>query len=64
MLYLKDLDREPSKFSNLVTTTRDNSTWSVDGTGVKPPRVVVGSNTFKATVYDLSTGTKTTINAH
>jgi WD40 repeat protein len=64
MLYLKDLDREPSKFSNINPTTDDNSTWSVDGAQVNPPRVAVGSNTFKVTVYDLSSGEKSTINAH
>jgi hypothetical protein len=58
MLYLKDLDRDPSKFSNLLPSVSDNSTWSVDGASVNPPRVAVGSNTFKVTVYDLSTGGK------
>lgn len=64
MLYLNDLERQPSKFSNLVKTTQDNSTWSVDGAQVNPPRVAVGSNTHKVTVYDLSSSEKHTINAH
>lgn len=58
MLYLKNLEREPSKHSNFLSTSSDNSTWSVDGASVNPPRVAVGSNTFKVTVYDLSTGEK------
>jgi hypothetical protein len=54
MLYLKDLDRSPSKYSNINPNTNDNSCWSVDGSHFNPPRVAVGSNTFKVTVYDLS----------
>jgi WD40 repeat protein len=64
MLYLKDLERAPFKYSNLVTTGNDNSTWSVDGASHNPPRVAVGSNSFKVTVYDLTSGSKYTINAH
>jgi WD40 repeat protein len=63
MLYLRDLNREPSKYSN-ITPQPDNSTWSVDGAAVAPPRVAVGSNTHNVTVYDLSTGGKTTVSAH
>jgi WD40 repeat protein len=36
----------------------------VDGSQEAPPRVAVGSNTFKVTVYNLSTGGKKTVNAH
>ena len=64
MFYLKDLEREPFKHSNLIATTQDNSTWSVDGAKVNPPRVAVGSNTHKVTVYNLQTGNKSSINAH
>ncbi len=64
MFYLKDLEREPFKYSNILNSTNDNSTWSVDGASTKPPRVAVGSNTHKVTVYDLSSGIKSTINAH
>jgi WD40 repeat protein len=42
----------------------DNSTWSVDGASINPPRVAVGSNTHKVTVYNLQSGKKSTINAH
>ena len=64
MFYLKDIEREPFKYSNIDQTTNDNSTWSVDGSGINPPRVAVGSNTHKVTVYDLSSGQKQTIKAH
>lgn len=53
MFYLKDLERDPFKYCNLISTTDDNSTWSVDGSRMNPPRVAVGSNTHKVTVYDL-----------
>ena len=56
MFYLKDLDRDPFKYSNIINTTNDNSTWSVDGSTTNPPRVAVGSNTHKVTVYDLAKG--------
>ncbi len=64
MLYLKDLERDPFKYSNIITSTGDNSTWSVDGSLQNPPRIAVGSNTHKVTVYNLQTGNKHTINAH
>lgn len=53
MLYLKDVEKDPFKFSNIIESIDDNSTWSVDGASVNPPRVCVGSNTHKVTVYDL-----------
>jgi len=58
MLYLKDLDREPFKYSNIFPAINDNSTWSLDGSRANPPRVAVGSNTHKVTVYDLQSGLK------
>ena len=64
MKFLRDLEKEPIKFSNISPAHQDNSTWSVDGARVNPPRVAVGSNTYKVTVYDLQSGGKSTINAH
>jgi WD40 repeat protein len=64
MVYLKDLEKDPFKYSNILTTTQDNSTWSVDGSQVDPPRVAVGSNTHRVTVYNLESGEKSTIAAH
>ena len=64
MFYLQDIERDPFKHSNIDPSTNDNSTWSVDGASVNPPRVAVGSNTHKVTVYNLQTGNKSTINAH
>ena len=64
MFYLKDIDRDPFKYSNIDTSTDDNSTWSVDGSSMNPPRAAVGSNTHKVTVYNLQSGKKSTINAH
>ena len=64
MFYLKDLDRDPFKYNNINPATNDNSTWSVDGSRMNPPRVAVGSNTHQVTVYDLASGVKQTIKAH
>lgn len=64
MLYLKDLEKDPFKFANIIQSLDDNSTWSVDGAKVNPPRVCVGSNTHKVTVYNLQEGNKSMINAH
>lgn len=64
MFFLTDLEKDPIKFSNISSSSEDNSTWSVDGSRQNPPRIAVGSNTQKVTVYDLSTGLKETINAH
>ena len=36
----------------------------MDGARVNPPRIAVGSNTHKVTVYDLTTNSMQTINAH
>jgi len=44
MFYLDDLNRDPIKFTNKAPSAPDNSTWSCDGTGMQPPKVVVGSN--------------------
>lgn len=64
MVYLHDLYKDPFKYSNIIDPRADNSTWSVDGSAANPPRIAVGSNTHKVTVYDLQSGGKTTINAH
>jgi hypothetical protein len=53
MLYLEDLDKDPIKFSNIYPHTNDNSTWSVTGSLVNPPRVAVGSNSHNVTVFNL-----------
>lgn len=55
MFYLDDLDRDPIKFTNKAPYVTDNSTWSCDGTGSQPPRVVVGSNAHTISVIDLTT---------
>jgi hypothetical protein len=53
MLYLEDLFKDPIKFHNHYPECPDNTTWSVTGTGVSPPRVAVGSNAHKVTVFNL-----------
>jgi WD40 repeat protein len=58
------LDRECIKFKNVYPEKRDNSTWSLCGSVTNPPRVVVGSNAHKVTVFNLQTGKKSTIDAH
>ena len=55
MFFLDNLDREPIRFSNISPNASDNSTWSCDGTGTNPPRVVVGSNAHTISIIDLST---------
>lgn len=66
MFYLKDLDKDPIKFSNIDPIKQDNSTWSVDGAPVNPPRVAVGGNTANVSVYNLqqSGAEPHTIKAH
>ena len=64
MLYLDDLFKDPIKFHNLYNHTNDNSTWSLSGSKVNPPRVVVGSNAHTVTVMNLQNSTKSCINAH
>lgn len=64
MLFLEDLFKDPIKFHNYYASSDDNTTWSVTGSSVNPPRVAVGSNAHKVTVFDLSTGQKTGIDAH
>jgi len=64
MLFLDNLKRECIKFKNVYPNKADNSTWSLCGSSVNPPRVVVGSNAFKVTVFDLQTGKKSSIDAH
>ena len=53
MLFLDNLQRECIKFKNVYAGKEDNSTWSLCGSMVNPPRVVVGSNAYKVTVFDL-----------
>jgi WD40 repeat protein len=55
MFYLDNLDRDPIKFQNIAQHTDDNSTWSCDGVGSVPPRVVVGSNAHTISIMDLQT---------
>ncbi|CDW75675.1 wd40 repeat-containing protein [Stylonychia lemnae] len=64
MLFLNNLDRDPMKFSNINVQKDDNSTWSIDGSQQLPPRIVVGSNTYQCTVYDMQSNEYQTINAH
>lgn len=65
MLYIKDLTKDPFKYSNNASELEDNSVWSVDGSRINPPRVAVGSNTHRVTIFDLTTGgPTTTIKAH
>ena len=64
MLFLDNLQRECIKFKNEYPSCSDNSTWSLCGASTNPPRVVVGSNAHKVTVFNLQTGLKSTINAH
>lgn len=64
MIYLDNLDREHIKFKNVYAGIGDNSTWSLDGSTKNPPRVVVGSNAHKVTVFDLQTCLKSQIDAH
>lgn len=54
MIFLDGLDREPIRFTNIHPNASDNSTWSCDGTGTNPPRVVVGSNAHALSIIDLS----------
>lgn len=56
MLYLEDLFKDPIKFHNYYPECNDNSTWSLSGSQVNPPRVVVGSNAHRVSVYNLQTG--------
>ena len=53
MLFLDNLQRECIKFTNVYDNVEDNSTWSLCGSGVGVPRVVVGSNAHKVTVFNL-----------
>ncbi len=53
MLFLDNLDRECIKFKNEYSGKDDNSTWSLCGASTNPPRVVVGSNAYKVTVFNL-----------
>lgn len=64
MLYLEDLLKDPIKFTNHYSSSPDNSTWSLSGSQVNPPRIVVGSNAHKVTIFDLSTNKSHKINAH
>lgn len=64
MFYLDDLNREPIKFTNIAPFANDNSTWSCDGTGTQPPRVVVGSNAHSLSIIDLSTEELQRVKAH
>ena len=61
MLFLDNLSRECIKFKNVYPQCQDNSTWSLSGSSVNPPRVVVGSNAYKVTIFNLSTGQKSSI---
>lgn len=61
MLFLDNLKRECIKFKNVYPEKEDNSTWSLDGSSVNPPRVVVGSNAHKVTVFNLQNGQKSSI---
>ena len=53
MIFLQNLDRECIKFKNVYQGKPDNSTWSLCGSAMNPPRVVVGSNAHKVTVFNL-----------
>lgn len=64
MLWLSNLQRECIKFKNVYSGKPDNSTWSLCGAAVNPPRVVVGSNAHMVTVFNLTTGAKSQISAH
>jgi len=64
MIFLDNLDREHIKFRNVYQGVHDNSTWSLTGATMNPPRVAVGSNAHKVTVFDLQSGKKSQINAH
>jgi WD40 repeat protein len=61
MLFLDNLTRECIKFENVYPECEDNSTWSLCGASVNPPRVVVGSNAHKVTIFNLQTGLKSNI---
>ena len=54
MIFLSNLDRELIKFSNVYEGIQDNSTWSLCGSPTNPPRVVVGSNSHKVSVFNLN----------
>lgn len=64
MIFLQNLDRECIKFKNIYPDKPDNSTWSLCGSPTNPPRVVVGSNAHKVTVFNLQSGDKSQIDAH
>ena len=64
MLWLNNLQREFIKFKNIYPSKNDNSTWSLCGSAVNPPRVVVGSNAHMVTVFNLTNGAKSEIPAH
>jgi WD40 repeat protein len=61
MVYLDDLTKDPIKFSNVYPNMNDNSTWSLDGftgSSTKAPKVVVGSNAWALSIFDLKEGKK------
>ena len=61
MLWLENMDRECIKFKNVYPDKHDNSTWSLCGSSTDPPRVVVGSNAYNVTVFNLTTCKKSEI---
>jgi WD40 repeat protein len=65
MLFLENLfEKECIKLKNVFENVEDNSTWSLSGSITNPPRIVVGSNSHKISVFNLQNGSKTSVDAH